>query len=137
MPRILVVDDDASIRMLYAEELDEEGYEVLTCGDGALLLDLIHQSNPDLVVMDVRMGKYNGLELLKKIRKMNYNLPVILCTAYRVYRYDPVSIAADYYVVKSADLGELKLKIKTALAEEPQLPKSLPHTSYMPLTANC
>lgn len=137
MLRILVVDDDDSIRMLYAEELGEEGYEVLTCGDGALLMDLIHQSNPDLVVMDVRMGKDNGLELLKKIRKMTYNLPVILCTTYRIYRYDPVSIAADYYVVKSANLGELKLKIKTALVDELHPLKGLLHTSYMPLTAHC
>jgi len=136
MPRILVVDDDDSIRMLYAEELDEEGYEVFTCGDGALLMDLIRQSDPDLVVMDVRMGKYDGLELLKRIRKMTYNLPVILCTAYRVYRNDPVSIAADYYIVKSADLSELKQKIKIALAAEPHPLKGLPNTSYMPLTAH-
>jgi DNA-binding response OmpR family regulator len=137
MPRILIVDDDDSIRMLYAEELGEEGYEVLTCGDGALLLDLIQQSNPDLIVMDVRLGKDNGLELLKKIRKTTYSLPVILCTAYRVYRYDPISIAADYYIVKSSDLSELKLKIKLALADNRPVFKNILNTSYMPMTAHC
>lgn len=136
MPRILVVDDDDSIRMLYAEELGEEGYDVLTCSDGALLLDMLRQFNPDLVVMDVRMGKYNGLELLKKIRKRTYTLPVILCSAYRVYRYDPISIAADHFVVKSADLGKLKFKIKTALIDVPYPQKDLRHISHMPLTAN-
>ena len=61
------------------------------------------------------LGKYNGLDLLQEIRNANYRMPVILCTAYSSFKYDLKSIAADDYVVKSADLTELKLKIKAAI----------------------
>jgi DNA-binding response OmpR family regulator len=53
--------------------------------------------------------------LLQDIRKEYYNVPVILCSAYSSYKGDLKSIAADYYVVKSADLSELKRKISMAL----------------------
>jgi DNA-binding response OmpR family regulator len=61
------------------------------------------------------LGEYDGLDLLQDIRKTYYDLPVILCSAYPVYKYDLKSIAADYYVVKNSTLEELKLKIKMAL----------------------
>ena len=55
------------------------------------------------------------LDLLLDIRDRYYNLPVILCTAYDTFKEDPRSIAADYYVIKSFDLTELKTKIKRAI----------------------
>jgi two-component SAPR family response regulator len=61
------------------------------------------------------MGEYDGLDLLQDIRRVYYNIPVILCSAYSSFKYDLRSIAADYYVVKSADLTELKIKINMAL----------------------
>ena len=54
-------------------------------------------------------------DYIKDIRKDYYNVPVILCSAYSSFKGDLKSIAADYYVVKSADLTELKQKIKMAL----------------------
>jgi len=115
MHKILVVDDEKSIQMLYADELTKEGYDVISSGDGSRLLELIEEESPDLIVLDIRLGEFNGLDLLQDIRNTNYNLPVILCTAYSAFKYDIKSIAADYYVVKSSDLDELKHKIKTAL----------------------
>jgi DNA-binding response OmpR family regulator len=115
MYKVLIVDDEKSIQRLYADELTEEGYDVVTSGDGAGILELINQSRPDLIVLDIRLGKYNGLDILQEIRNRHYNLPVILCTAYPSFRHDLKSIAADYYVVKSADLKELKFKIRAAL----------------------
>jgi DNA-binding response OmpR family regulator len=61
------------------------------------------------------MAEHDGLDLLQDVRKEYYNIPVILCSAYSSYKGDLKSIAADYYVVKSADLSELKQKIKMAL----------------------
>jgi DNA-binding response OmpR family regulator len=61
------------------------------------------------------MAEHDGLDLLQDIRKEYYNIPVILCSAYSSYKGDLKSIAADYYVVKSADLSELKQKIKMAI----------------------
>jgi DNA-binding response OmpR family regulator len=112
------MDEDASIRIFYTEELTEEGYEVIASGDGSELMDLISEYRPDIVVMAVRLGKYNGLNLLQDIRNRHHSLPVIMCSAFSEYRYDPRSIAADYFVVKSSNVKELKTRIKMAIEGE-------------------
>ncbi len=115
MPKILVVDDEEHIRLLYSEELKEAGYEVITADSGYELLDRIEREKPDLVILDIKMVDYNGLDLLQDIRNHYYDLPVILSTAYDTFKEDMKSIAADFYVVKSFDLTELKKKIAMAL----------------------
>ena len=121
MPKILIVDDEEHIRFLYAEELSDEGYDVATHDSGDGLLELIDKEKPDLVILDIKMVDYNGLDLLQDIRNKYYNLPVILCTAYDTFKDDMKSIAADFYVIKSFDLTELKNKVKQAL--EASLPE--------------
>jgi DNA-binding response OmpR family regulator len=115
MKKILIVDDEEVIRMLYGEELEDEGYDVITTGSGHGLVELIRREGPDLIILDIKMAEHDGLDLLQDVRKEFYNIPVILCSAYSSYKGDLKSIAADYYVVKSADLSELKQKIKMAL----------------------
>ena len=115
MPRILVVDDEKSIQILYTEALAEEGYDVIATSDGSTVIDLITQERPDLVVLDIRLGECNGLDLLQDLRNSFHGVPVILCTAYATFKDDLKSTAADDYVVKSSDLRELKHKVKTAL----------------------
>jgi len=115
MKKILIVDDEEVIRILYTEELEEEGYEVVTTGSGHGLIEVIGREKPDLVVLDIKMAEHDGLDLLQDIRKDFYNIPVVLCSAYSSFKGDLKSIAADYYVVKSADLSELKQKIRMAL----------------------
>ena len=114
MAKILIVDDEEHIRFLYSEELTEAGYEVIT-DSGYKLLERIDEEKPDLVVLDIKMVDYNGLDLLQDIRNKYYDLPVVLCTAYDTFKEDMKSIAADYYVIKSFDLTELKNKIAMAL----------------------
>jgi DNA-binding NtrC family response regulator len=115
MAKILVVDDEEHIRLLYSEELADEGYDVITADGGYKLLERIEEEKPDLVVLDIKMVDYNGLDLLQDIRNQYYELPVVLCTAYDAFKEDIKSVAADYYVVKSFDLTELKQIIKKAL----------------------
>ena len=122
MAKILVVDDEEHIRLLYSEELGEAGYEVITAADGYNLTERIEQEKPDIVILDIKMIDYNGLDLLQEIRNKFYDLPVILCTAYDTFKEDIKSIAADFYVIKSFDLTELKKKI--AMALEAQIPAS-------------
>ena len=113
--KILIVDDEEHIRFLYSEELTDEGYEVATADSGFQLLERIQDEKPDLIILDIKMVDYNGLDLLQDIRNKYYDLPVILCTAYDTFKEDMKSIAADFYVIKSFDLTELKSKIKMAL----------------------
>jgi len=118
MAKILVVDDEEHIRLLYSEELSEVGYEVITAADGYKLAERIDKEKPDLIVLDIKMVDYNGLDLLQEIRNKFYNMPVILCTAYDTFKEDIKSIAADFYVIKSFDLTEIKKKIAMALEAE-------------------
>ncbi len=121
MAKILIVDDEEHIRYLYSEELSEVGYEVITADSGYRLLEKIEAEEPDLVVLDIKMVDYNGLDLLQDIRNRFYNLPVVLCTAYDTFKEDMKSIAADFYVIKSFDLTELKNKISMALESKEQI----------------
>ena len=115
MNKILIIDDDYAIRVLYQEELTYEGYDVITASGGVGLLEIIARHSPDLLVLDVKMKEVNGLELLQNIKNTFYHLPVILCTVCPYFKYNAKSIAADYCVAKSSDLSELKLMIKTTM----------------------
>jgi CheY-like chemotaxis protein len=115
MSKVLIVDDEKHIRLLYAEELEEEGYEVALASDGFGILERIEKEQPDVIILDIKMVSSNGLDVLQEIRNKFYNLPVILCSAYGSYKVDIKSIAADAYVVKSSDLTELKKKIAQVL----------------------
>jgi DNA-binding response OmpR family regulator len=121
MAKILIVDDEEGIRMLYSMELEDEGYEVITLSDGKDLLAMVEKEAPDCVILDIKLREYNGLDLLQQIRKKHYDLPVILNSAYSSFKVDLKAVAADYYVVKSSDLSELKDKLKIAL--ETRIPK--------------
>ncbi len=122
MNRILIVDDDTAIQLLYADELTEDGYEVMTTSDGSGLMELIEKKRPDLVVLDIKLGENDGLDLLQDIRNAYYDLPVVISTAYASFKHDLRSMAADYYVGKSSDLRELKRKIKRAFESCEQFP---------------
>ena len=115
-PKILVVDDETCIRMLYREELESEGYEVsVSDGQGSNLgtLDLV---KPGVVILDINLGiNRSGLDLLQEIRGKDQSIQVILNTAYESFQYELKSVAADFYVVKSLDLAELKSKIRLAV----------------------
>ena len=115
MARILLVDDEEHILRYYTEELSEEGHKVWTVATGHKLLKRIDRVQPEVVVLDIRLVEYDGLDLLKEIRNCYHDLPVILCTAYDTYKEDPKSLVADYYVVKSFDLTELKMAIQKAI----------------------
>lgn len=115
--KILVVDDEKSIRDLYAEELGGEGYDVITAGEGREVSELISSEQPSALVLDIRMEDCDGLDLLQEVRNAHPDLPIILNTAYDSYREDVKSTAADYYVVKSFDLSELKVRLSAVVKE--------------------
>lgn len=111
MFKIIVVDDEESIRSLCAEELAEEGYEVITTGVCEEVMELIVSAQPAAIVLDIRIDECDGLELLRDIKEIHPRLPIILYSAYDSYREHEKSIAADHYVVKSFNLAELKEKL--------------------------
>jgi DNA-binding NtrC family response regulator len=120
MSRILVVDDEANIRLLYSEELAEAGYEVQTAANTAEAVEKLESQSFDLAVLDIKLKNESGIELLQKIVKERHDMPVVLCSAFSCYKDDFSAWLADSYVVKSGDLTELKEEIKRVLAKKAQ-----------------
>ncbi|NMC75412.1 MAG: response regulator [Geobacteraceae bacterium] len=115
MSRILVVDDESSIRLLYSHELSDEGYEVITAAGAEEAVEKLRKDDFDLILLDIKLKNESGLDLLQRIVKERHNLPVILCTAFSCYKDDFSAWLADGYVVKSSDLKELKQEIRRVL----------------------
>jgi len=116
MPRkILVVDDEEHQRRLYAQEFEADGYEVIHAENGRVALEKAASERPDIVVLDICMPGMDGIEALGRILGAEYRIPVVLNTAYGGYRKSFMSWAADAYVVKSADLTELKQTVRDIL----------------------
>ncbi len=113
--RILVVDDEENIRLLFKEELEEEGFEIDLASNGIEALDKLRGGHFDLVVLDIKMPGMDGIQALNEIKNANKNQPVILCSAYGEFKQDLSSWVSDGYVVKSADTRELKQTIKNIL----------------------
>lgn len=121
--RILVVDDEENIRMFYKEELEEDGYCVNIAESGIEALRMIEESiifnaPYDIATLDIRMPWMDGIITCRRIKKQWPELPVIISTAYREYKKDFETWAADAYIEKSADLTELKETIRRLIIEK-------------------
>lgn len=116
MKKILLVDDEESIHLLYREELEEEGYEVHSALSGEEALEKLHIIGPDLVILDINMPGMNGIDVLRRMKEINQAMPVILSSAYQEFKQDLASWASDDYIVKSSNLDELKNAVRKYLS---------------------
>jgi DNA-binding response OmpR family regulator len=119
--RVLVVDDDADIRLLLEELLRGAGYAVETAQDGRAALRTFHASPCDLVILDLSMPELDGFQTLGRIRDLS-DVPVILLTA-RSGEIDKVRgfrAGADDYVVKPFGRQELLVRIEALLRRAPE-----------------
>jgi DNA-binding response OmpR family regulator len=115
--KILIVDDDQSILRLYQEELEEEGYLIVTAASGREGLEKFEREQPDLVTLDIHLPDIDGIKLLRQMKEKRPRLPIIMSTAYD-YRDDFSVWASEAYIVKSSDLSELKATIKKLMGKE-------------------
>ncbi len=114
---ILVVDDEASHRMMLKAHLHEEGFEVIEASDGQEAIDLVGRHFYDLILMDIRMPVMDGVEALTRIKKISPTIPVIMMTAYGSIdsAVEALKSGADDYLTKPLDMDELLLKVKKIL----------------------
>lgn len=120
MAKILIIDDDKALRQAIVQILEEEGYEVLQAADGDQGLKLITDATtrPDLVFLDLKMPKTQGMAVLKNLEQKLFELPVIVMTAYGTSRtaIEAMQLGAYDYLTKPFDLEELVNLTQKALA---------------------
>jgi CheY-like chemotaxis protein len=117
--KILVVDDEEPIRMLYKSELEEEGYDVTLASNATEALEKVESTPLDLIILDIKMPGMNGIEAMQKIVGKKGNIPIIVNSAYPHFKESFMTWVADEYVVKSSNLQELKDKIRQLLNKLP------------------
>lgn len=115
--RILLVDDDASHRVMLKAHLGAEGYEIVEADDGDIAVRLVGEREIDLVLLDLKMKRMDGLEALDAIREIRPAQPVIMITAFSTVEnaVEAMKRGAFDYITKPVDATDLVLKVARAL----------------------
>ena len=116
--RILLVEDNELQRMLYREELEQEGYDVDIALDGDNALAKVENEQPDLIVLDIELPNRDGIETMRKLLEDYPNLPVILNSAYAHYKSNFISWGAQAYLIKSSDTSQLVSEVNRLMANK-------------------
>lgn len=129
MSRILVVDNESNLRLVYREVLSDGGYEVLEAESAKDTFDLLKREPVDLVVLDIKLRSESGLDVLQRIANEFSYLPVILCSAYVSFQNDYTSWLADSYIVKPSNPEELLNEVNKVLSNRGKI-KVAPLNKY-------
>jgi len=115
-PRILLIEDDAEIARLTAMYLDVEGYQVAVIDDGALALDAIKNTKPELIILDLMLPGMSGIEICKAAREF-YQQPILILTACDddISEVSLLKMGADDYLVKPLRPHVLVARIEALL----------------------
>jgi DNA-binding response OmpR family regulator len=116
MPRVLVVDDDESIRQLIEIVLKDEGFAVDFASDGSVALDVISRQHPDLIMLDMRMPGMDGWEFVDRYRaRYGHRASIIVFTAAHNAAERSAEVDADGYIAKPFDLDDLIERVTAAV----------------------
>jgi DNA-binding NtrC family response regulator len=117
MAKILVVDDEPEIRSLLAAVLQSKGYEVVTAADGEAALQQVPRERPAVILMDLTMPRMGGLDALPEIKRLDPEVPVIICTAHAdlATAVRAMKLGAYDYLTKPFDVELLALTLERAL----------------------
>lgn len=108
MTAILIIDDEADIRLLYKKELEARGYNVRTAATMAEAKNIFAFENIDANVLDIELASDNsGMDVLRWMRTVDKSIPIIINSAFPQYKQDFTTWLADEYLVKTGDLDKL------------------------------
>ena len=115
--RILVVDDEENVRVLFSRILQKEGYEVECASSGTEAIEKLANNCFDLVVTDLKMNGVDGLDVVRKGKTVNQTMPFIFISGYGTSQTAGTAAreGADMFLMKPIEITELKLAVKTAL----------------------
>ncbi len=117
MPKILVVDDEQSMRSMLRIMLKKEGYQATCAASGEEAIELCEKQNYDLVLTDIKMGGMNGLQVLQKVKELNPDTAVIMITAFASMEtaVDAMKEGAYDYISKPFDISQVKQVVNNSL----------------------
>mgnify|MGYP001569991798 FL=1 len=115
--KILIVEDEANMRMGLKDNFLYEGYQVICAETAEEGLDIYRSENPDLILLDVMLPKMDGIQLCRILRKENRQIPIIMLTAkgQEIDKVLGLETGADDYITKPFNLGELLARIRAVL----------------------
>jgi len=122
---ILVVDDEEGFRKMMTFWLKSKGYSVVAVPDGKTAIQQVKEATPDIVLLDLRMPVMDGIEVLKKIRKFNKEVPIIIISAYVDHpgTKDMLSYGVSGVFYKGMNFEEVLPLLETALRKHKKLIK--------------
>ena len=119
--KVLVIDDEPSIVDLFTEYLNGQGFDVISAGGGEEGLDRLRLDSPDIVLLDMRMPGLDGLETLRRIRKINMGVPVLMISGNDdiAAAKEAIALGAFDYTLKPVDFNYLGRALDKMLASAP------------------
>ena len=135
---ILVVEDDRALRDGLAMNLRLHGYEVLTAADGEEGMRMAFDARPGLIVLDIMMPGWTGLDILEELRKRGNSVPVLVLSARGTtpHKVEGLSLGADDYMAKPFDLPELLARIDVMLRRQRREQETMPPLSFGNVTVD-
>ena len=136
-PVVLYVEDDETLKFITSENLEREGFRVLTASDGREAWELYSSEKPAICVLDVNLPVMDGFTLARKIRETDQMIPILFVTAksLREDKLEGLLLGGDDYLIKPFSIEELILKIRIFLRRSgveirEQAPESMPFGSF-------
>jgi DNA-binding response OmpR family regulator len=129
---ILVIEDDRALRDGLAMNLRLQGYNVQTAADGEAGMRAAFDARPDLIVLDIMMPSWSGLDILEELRKRGEQVPVLILSARNTTsnKVEGLNLGADDYMTKPFDLPELIARVQAMLRRRSSEKEDLPALSF-------
>lgn len=120
--KVLIVDDDMTLRELYEERMKQEGYVIVSASDGEEAIEKAVKEHPDVILLDVMMPKINGIDVMKMLREKDETsgIPIIILTALvqEIGKIKDMMKPGDGYLVKSEIMPkDVVAKVEDSLAK--------------------
>lgn len=119
--KLLIVDDQAGIRILLVEVFASEGYDTFQAANGKIALEIVKSQVPDLVLLDMKIPGMDGLEILRKIKEFDTGISVIMMTAYGELDIikEATDLGAIMHFTKPFDIDEMRLAVNIQMGKNP------------------
>ncbi|WP_310260491.1 response regulator [Fictibacillus barbaricus] len=115
--KILIVDDQYGIRILLNEIFQKEGYKTYQAANGVQALSIVEKDRPDLVILDMKIPGMDGLEILRRVKKHDETIQVIIMTAYGELDmiHEAMNLGAITHFAKPFDIDEIRAAVRKEL----------------------